>query len=106
MPGYTFCSGMVHAAGLKQTSTGQVTYTSGLISTGVYSITFAAAHPIGNTYITNITNKIDHALIKAPTYKPTSVGFNPLDPTYIYYTTNIGQVKKRSMVSYSFDIVV
>ena len=57
MPGYTYCSGMVNSSGIKQTSTGQVTYTSGQVSTGTYSITFAAAHPIGNTYITNITGK-------------------------------------------------
>ena len=75
MPGYTFCSGMVEAAGTKQTSTGQVTYTSGLISTGVYSITFPTAHPIGNTYITNITGKGVVAIMQNTSPAPTTTTF-------------------------------
>ena len=36
MPGYTFCSGLVSAAGVKLTSTGQASYTSSRQSTGIF----------------------------------------------------------------------
>ena len=75
MPGYTFCSGMVNSSGIKQTSTGQVSYTSGQVGTGNYSITFATAHPIGNTYITNITGKGVVAVMQNTSPAPTTTTF-------------------------------
>ena len=54
MPGYTFCSGFISSVGAKVSSTGQVSFTSTRVSTGLYTITFASAHPLGVNYILNI----------------------------------------------------
>ena len=57
MPGYLFCAGLVSATGTKLTSTGQVSYTVARLSgyaTGVWTITFASAHPLGGNYIATV----------------------------------------------------
>ena len=58
MPGYMFAAGVVSAAAGHTTSTGQVAWTVARAagqSIGVYTITFATAHPLGANYIVNIT---------------------------------------------------
>ena len=55
MPGYTFCSGFISSVGAIVTSTGQVTFTSTRVSTGLYTITFNSPHPLGVAYILNLT---------------------------------------------------
>ena len=66
---------MVNSSGIKQTSTGQVSYTSAQVGTGNYSITFATAHPIGNTYIRNITGKGVVAIMQNTSPAPTTTTF-------------------------------
>ena len=78
MPGYLFCAGYVGAAGTKITSTGQVSYivarTSGY-ATGVWTITFASAHPLGPNYIVNLTAQGGTSYISPNTGAPSSTLF-------------------------------
>ena len=58
MPGYMFCAGLVSATGSKLTSSGQVAYTVARLSgyaVGVWTITFASAHPLGGNYIATVS---------------------------------------------------
>ena len=58
MPCYLFRAGYVGATGTKITSTSQVSYTVARTSgyaTGVWTITFASAHPLGANYIVNLS---------------------------------------------------
>ena len=75
MPGYTFASGLVSATGANITSTGQVGWTSSLLATGLYLITFNSAHPLGPNYIVNVTSQGGTAAIRGSTYAPTSTTF-------------------------------
>ena len=80
MPGYTFCSGLVSAAGVKTTSTGQVSYTSSRTSAGLYVITFGSAHPLGANYIVNVTAQGSLVTIRN-TVLPTSTSFQVVSYT-------------------------
>ena len=51
MPGYMWAAGVVSATGTKITGTGQVVWTVARVSTGIYTITFPTAHPLGANYI-------------------------------------------------------
>ena len=63
------------AAGVKLTSTGQVTWsvarTSG-IPTGSWQITFASAHPLGGNYIVTVTAQGCSTYVSSGAYAPTS----------------------------------
>ena len=74
MPGYTFCSRLVSAAGVKTTSTGQVSYTSSRKSTWMYVITFGSAHPFGANYIVTAT-ALGYQLIVRNAVLPRSTSF-------------------------------
>ena len=59
MPGYMFAAGVVSATGTKTTGTGQVAWTvarSAGQATGVYTITFPTAHPLGSNYIVTVSD--------------------------------------------------
>ena len=78
MPGYMFCAGYVGATGSKITSTGQVNYTVARTSgfaTGVWTITFASAHPLGANYIINLTAQGGTSYISPSAGAPTSTYF-------------------------------
>ena len=75
IPGYTFASGYVGAFGANVTSTGRVTWTASMTSTGLYLITFASAHPLGANYIVHVTSQGGTAAVRGSTYVPTSTTF-------------------------------
>ena len=90
MPGYLFCAGYVSATGTKITSTGQVSYTVARVAgyaTGVWTITFASAHPLGANYIINLTAQGGTSYISPGSGAPTSTTFKCA--TYQTYTSTL-----------------
>ena len=78
MPGYMFCAGTISAAGSKLTSTGQVSYTVARTSgyaAGVWTITFASAHPLGASYIVQAIAQGAMTCISPGSGAPTSTSF-------------------------------
>ena len=75
MPGYLFCAGLVSATGTKITSTGQVTWSSSLVSTGYYLITFTTSLPLGVNYIVTLAGQGTWINIRGSGYAPTSTTF-------------------------------
>ena len=60
IPGFFFCAGVVGSTATNVRGTGQVTFTVARTSgqaAGGYTITFASAHPLGATYIVNLTGQ-------------------------------------------------
>ena len=58
MPGFLFCAGVVGATGTKYNATGQVSFTVARLSgyaAGVWTVTFASAHPLGANYVVTTT---------------------------------------------------
>ena len=77
MLGYLFCAGLVSATGTKLTSTGQVGYTLARLSVyaaGVWTITFASAHPLGANYIVTTTGRGTFTYVSTAV-TPTSTSF-------------------------------
>ena len=78
MPGYMFCAGLASPAGSKITSTGQVSYTvarTAGYAAGVWTITFASAHPLGANYIVQAIAQGALTFISPATGAPTSTSF-------------------------------
>ena len=76
--GYMFCAGLVSATGTKTTSTGQVSYTVARTSgyaAGVWTITFASAHPPVANYIAQAIAQGALTCISPNTGAPTSTSF-------------------------------
>ena len=51
MPGYMWAAGTVSATGTKLSGTGQMSWTVARVSTGIYTISWTTAHPLGANYI-------------------------------------------------------
>ena len=82
MPGYLFAAGTV--SGTKLASTGQVSYIVNRVSTGIFQITFASAHPLGVNYIVMGTAQGYSSNVRSDgSNKPTSTAFQ-----FIAYTTS------------------
>ena len=78
MPGYMWAAGLVSSSGVKTTSTGQVSYTVARTSgyaAGVWTITFASAHPLGANYIVQAIAQGAMTCISPNTGAPTSTSF-------------------------------
>ena len=95
MSGYTFASGSITGAGAKLQASGQVVWTPSRTALGCYSITFAAAHPLGTTYIANVSASGAYAVVRNGTYAPTSTVLQistytvgtatAIDPLIVYF---------------------
>ena len=65
---------VVSATGTKLTSTGQMSWSVTRPSLGLYTITWATAHPAGANYIVTVTAQGAMAMIRVAT-PPTSTSF-------------------------------
>ena len=74
MPGYMWAAGMVSATGSKLSGTGQMSWTVSRVSTGIYTITWGTAHPLGANYIVTLTAQGLMSMIRN-TVVPTSLSF-------------------------------
>jgi hypothetical protein len=75
--GYTsFCSGKINSDGTKafKSASSEVDFTSSLISTGTYTITFSSAHPAGANYVIQLTSYYSVVSVRS-TVAPSSTGF-------------------------------
>ena len=78
MPGCMWAAGLVSSSGGKTTSTGQVSYTVARTSgyaAGVWTVTFASAHPLGGNYIVQAIAQGAMTCIYPNTGAPTSTSF-------------------------------
>ena len=90
MTGYMFAAGVVSAAATKTTGTGQVVWTvarSAGQATGVYTITFPTAHPLGSNYIVTVTGVGTMNFLRGASYAPTSTTFQVV--SYQFGTTTL-----------------
>ena len=74
MPGYMWAAGVVNASGIKQSSTGMTSFTSGG-GGGTYTITFPTSHPLGKLYIVTITGRGVIATLQNSSPAPTATTF-------------------------------
>ena len=99
MPNYLFCAGYIGAPGTKITSTGRVSYTVARTSgyaTGVWTITFASAHPLGANYIVNFSAQGGNSWISPGSGAPPSTSFKCA--TYQMATTTLIDIPFYFMV--------
>ena len=99
MPGYMWAAGVVSAAATKTTGTGQVVWTvarSTGQATGVYTITFPTAHPLGSNYIVTVTGVGTMNFQRGASYAPTSTTFQAV--SYQFGTTTLQDAPFSFMV--------
>ena len=77
MPGFLFCAGLVGSTGTKYNPTGQVAFTVARLSgyaAGVWTVTFASAHPLGANYVVTTTARNAQSYISVSPI-PTATAF-------------------------------